>query len=60
MIGTFLNIIFAVIGVMLLVGGFCWVKDCIKKQKYDSSFCEGIGMLTFGIILTAAWISTMF
>ncbi len=55
-----LNFILGIMGVILLVVGIIEVKEGFKKKNYGSSFCSGAGMIVFGLIITLAWISSMF
>lgn len=60
MLGTIFNFFLAVMGLILLAAGVLNVKEGIKKRNFGKSFCEGGGMLFFGIIITLAWINTFF
>lgn len=60
MLGTIFNFFLAVMGLILLAAGVLNVKEAIKKRNFGKSFCEGGGMLFFGIIITLAWINTFF
>lgn len=55
-----INFALTVVGVLSLVGGVLTLKDCIKKQNFSKNFGEGVGMLVFGMILTMAWINSIF
>ena len=55
-----LDLILGVMGVILLVVGIMEIFDGIKKKNFGSSFCTGGGMIVFGVIITLAWISSMF
>ena len=60
MLGTIFNFFLAVMGLILLAAGVLNIKDGIKKRNFGKSFCEGGGMLFFGVIITLAWINTFF
>ena len=60
MLGTIFNFFLAVMGFILLAAGVLNIKDGIKKRNFGKSFCEGGGMLFFGVIITLAWINTFF
>ena len=55
-----LNFILGIMGVILLITGILEIITGIKDKNFGSSFCEGGGMIVFGVIITLAWISSMF